>query len=742
MTPQGKNRSLRAQLMRMGWASARRTPGGSVRAVALLLAAALLAVGLSSVVAVYAAYDGINARSAARALQYKDASPDRKTIAHGVDSFDEVDGRQYSVVYLRPVSDEVPRPPGINHWPKPGEAFLSPGLQRALAAEGAQHRFGKVVGTIGDEGLASPGEKYAYANPTDRQFNAEDTYAFVGFGGSGSGASGDVLFIANRGKLLTALSLVLLPVAALVVVAVRMGSDGRDRRTALLSALGGGHRHRAWLNLGESALPVVAGALLGAAPAFLAMTTSAVRLPWINYWLSSVDLRHYGWATALATIAAALGTLLLVCVLHRQGRRGTRRSSRLAARTSRITRWAALACPVLIFATVWGPQQLDPAHFSDLRMKLYNIGVVAVLATFPGAIAYGTSLLGARLAGSVRRTGAEGSLVAGRHMAAHPGVTARLVAGVGIAMVLVSQVQLKQIQFGSSVLAAQETAHRVGQSLLLMQPKWDKASPREVGEVLHQLPADVQALSIYRNGEKPAASVRLAGPCEALKAVKVTCSHTRVTVSPAETDRRVFEALRWSVGEAKQMTVVPTVAPDIRNKPAMVLLVSATGADLPVADIKQEVRRALPLNSADVDVPGGSWLVGANTLADHGRWVIFIGVPGVMVIALTIALANLAEFLRFSRKTAPLSVLSGTRSIYYSTAAWSLLAPMLASIVTSVIVAVWLAAPQENPVAGIELSPGLLTTSAAALAVLSAATWLWGSLSAVRQSSRWRPYGE
>ncbi|MFC5719955.1 hypothetical protein ACFP1Z_07180 [Streptomyces gamaensis] len=192
----------------------------------------------------------------------------------------------------------------------------------------------------------------------------------------------------------------------------------------------------------------------------------------------------------------------------------------------------------------------------------------------------------------------------------------------------------------------------------------------------------------------------------------------------------------------RQIDVTPAPAPGMRDKPAVILLVSSSGVDLPVADIRQEFRRELPVDSVDVDVPGGSWLVGANTTAAHGRWVIFLGVPGVVVIGLTIALANLAEFLRFSRKTAPLCVLSGKRGIYYSTAAWSLLAPMLAAIATSMVVALWLATPQENPVAGIELPPGLLTVTGGALAILAAGTWLWGSLAAVRQSSAWRPYGE
>ena len=92
--------------------------------------------------------------------------------------------------------------------------------------------------------------------------------------------------------------------------------------------------------------------------------------------------------------------------------------------------------------------------------------------------------------------------------------------------------------------------------------------------------------------------------------------------------------------------------------------------------------------------------------------------------------------------TAPLSVLTGRRKIYYSTAAWALLAPLLASIVTSVIAASWLAAPQESAAYGVELSNGVLAATAGALAVLALLTRWWGASAAARHSSQWRPYGD
>ncbi|MGW1374774.1 ABC transporter permease [Streptomyces sp. NPDC002446] len=738
-----KRNSLSWQLLRMGRAAGRRAGGGQVRAIALLLATAMLALGLTAIGATYAAYDGIEKRTAARGLQFHDAFPAQPVTALAMANFDEVQGRQFSLVYVRPVSPRAAPPPGVDRWPAPGEALLSPELKRLLGAEGALNRYGKVAGTIRDEGLASPGERYAYVNPTEQQLNKKSAYPIVGFGENGM-PTGDVRFISDRGKFLTALYLILLPAAALAVVAVRMGSAGRDKRTALVSALGGSRRHRALLNLGEAAIPVGAGAVLGTLPALLVQALGNVRLPWINYWLSAADLRQWWAPVLLAGLAAAVGMLLLVCLVHRQARRGTSRSTRLSARKGRALHWAALACPVLLFLTVWGPAQLDPSHYADLRMKLYNTGVVAVMATLPCAVAVGAAALGPQLARWSRRTGDAGALVSGRHTAAHPGVTARLVAGVSIALVLVSQIQLMSAQFGENAQAAQATANRIGHSVLLMKIS-DQLPRDQVDSVVGRLPAGVETFAIYRP-KNPSASApaRIQGPCQALRALQLTCSPQPTIVSSRAADQRLVEALRWVSPVVDRFEVQQAPALPARSSPApeKLALVSSDGTDLPEQKIKQLLRDSLPVASAGVDAPGAEWLVGARESVAHGKWVVFFGLPGVLIVALAVALANLAEFLRFSRKVAPLSVLTGQRKIYYSTAAWALLVPLLASIATSVIAASWLAAPQESVAYGIELSNSVLATTAGALAVLALLTWWWGARAAVRQSSQWRPYGE
>ncbi|MFF3916515.1 hypothetical protein ACFYZB_24115 [Streptomyces sp. NPDC001852] len=524
-----------------------------------------------------------------------------------------------------------------------------------------------------------------------------------------------------------------------------MCSAGRDKRTALVGALGGGQRHRFCLDIGESAVPVLAGAVSGTLPALVAMTTDRVRLPWIGYFLSGADLRHWWWAVALAGCAGAAATLLLVCLMHRPGRQSRARTSRLSARQGQVVRWAALACPLLVFATVWGPALLDPAQYADLRMKLYNAGVVAVLATFPCAVALGAAAAGSRMANTVRRTGSSGALVAGRHIAAHPGVTARLVAGMGIAMVLVSQVQLKNSQFGASAQAAQGTAHRIGRSVVLLQVDPTRVSREQFADTLRHLPEHTESLALYSPTDSaPNGLPRIQAPCTALRAVALPCSHQVTTTGTPQAAPRITEAVHWSVPAGDRIAVQEgNVLPDNWKKaPRNLVLTSSDGRDLAYDEIKRLLRDTLPVAAVTAELPGEGWLVGARNGVAHGRWVVFLGVPGLLIVAVAAALGNLAEFLQLSRLVAPLSVLTGRRRVYYSAAAWALLAPLLTAIAASIVVASWLAAPQESPADGIGLSGSTLSATASALAVLAVLIWWWGAHAALRQAARWRPYGE
>ncbi|MFG2719639.1 hypothetical protein ACGFW5_15270 [Streptomyces sp. NPDC048416] len=726
----------------MGRAAGRNGVGGRTRAVALLLAGATLALGLSAVVAVYAAYDGIQIRSAHRALVPQAMEPSSKPLAVAYATDDEVDGLQYGLIYIRPRAPGVPPPPGMDHWPAPGEAVLSPALVRALNSDGTGGRYGRVIAAIRSEGLASPGERFGYVNPRDDQFNAHSMRPIVAIGGRGAPA-GDLEFIKDRASLVQALYLVLLPAGVLAVVAVRMGSVGRDRRTALVAALGGGRRARVWLNLGESAVPVVAGALLGALPGALIAVTGDTQLPWIGYELSAADLRRWWPQLALAPVAAATALLLLVCLTHRAGGRRRPVSARLASRGARTVRYAGIAAPFLLVATIVGPARLDPAQYHELRGQLYHAGVVAVLLTLPCAVALCAAASGRVLARSARRTSSAGAVIAGRHMAAHPGVTARLVAGIGIALVVVSQVQPASLQFGSTAYETQGFVREVGRQVMVVRTT-EGLPPDRLLTALAHLPAPAALLTATESKGAPG-TVLVRGSCAALTAVRLPCG-TAVTPRPvAGADARLLSALWWAPPlTATRLAVQERSAlPDPGALAATkLILVSRTGGDLPEKSISRLLRDCVPTLSATAEVPGDGWTQGANLQRAHGRWVVFLGFVGVFVLGVAVTLANLAEFLRFSRAVAPLSVLTGNRRVYYATAAWALLAPLLAAIAVSVLVASWLASPQEQPALGIEVSSPMLAAGAAVLGALSVFTWYCGARAAAAQSGRWRPYGE
>ncbi|WP_190127926.1 hypothetical protein [Streptomyces mashuensis] len=696
----------------------------------------------SAVVAVHAVYDGIEQRSQARALQYQKAYPARKPVALVVDSFDTVKGVQHSVVFVRPLSADAPLPPGVERWPAPGEVVASPGLVRALESEHAPGRFGRIVGEIRNSGLASPGERFAYVNPTEVQLRRARVEPIVGFGWPGQGMPGDLLFIGERAGLLNALCLVLVPVLVLAVLAVRMGASARDKRTALISALGGGWRARLWLHWGEAGPPVLAGALLGTLPGLIVATTGDVRLPWVDYWLSSADLRRSFWELLGMGGVAAAFVLALVGVMHRAVSRRRSVSTRVTARRSKVVHWGALACPILLFVTVTVPAQLDPAEHTQLRANLYNIGIGLVLVTLPCVVALGAAAVGRGLAAATRRTGSGGALVSGRHTESHPGVTARLVAGVAVALVVVTQVQLNSLHFGSSAAAARRTAAQIGQSLLVMDFRPEKVDKGQMEDLLRRLPPGTEVLAV-RPADSPAAATSLQGSCNALRSVHVQCSGAALRVDVRAVDRRIAEAIRWTGPRPDHLEVKvgPVLTDNLLEGPRTVFLTSSDGKNLPVVAIKQLVRDHLSINAAQVGVPGESWLEGSKLTENHGRWVAFFGVPGILVLALAVALVNLAEFLRFGNSMAPLSVLTGQRRLYYSASVFSLLLPLIAAIAVGLVAAQWLAAPQEVPAEGIVLPMSVVWSAAGALVALSAVTSWWGARAAIRQAARWRPYG-
>ncbi|WP_331446648.1 ABC transporter permease [Streptomyces xanthochromogenes] len=734
-----KERGVSGQLMRVGRAADRRAEAGRVRFIALLAATALLALGIAAMLTTHATYQGQSARGLARNPVAQEDRPDLPGTALWAKSTDSVpDGGFFSVVFITPLTAKAPLPPGLSAWPAPGEAVLSPRLRQLGAGDGIATRYGRAVAQIGAAGLQSPDELLAYIRP-QAALSADRATSIVGYGrpshaspvrlGQLDYAKPEWTFQIMPGVL------VLLPVAVLLVVAARSGSHSRDRRTALVAALGGTPRARALIVLGEVSLPVLAGSLIAVAVVGVFCATD-VRLPGTGFIVSAVDVRAWWWELLLGVVAAAAMVVVASVAASRlahatAGNRpvGTRRSP---------TRWA-IACPVFLLIAVRGPDFF--AAGTPANVLINWVGAAATLITLPAAIAVLTAQLGRLMSAMGRRFGRPGLLVAGQRVAAHPGPTARMTAAVVVSLGLLIQVVAWQGLFGDTARAAQATVDRIGSSALLMQP--GTATPQQMDAFVRRLPPTEQAVQLISSGGQPTATLQ--GTCRGLTALQLPCGRQPTKLSGVPKDPRVREIIDWSASGSTAVVVreLPQPADSAPSDPEGVpptILVSVDGHDLHESALKQLAYEVLPKGAA-INTPGGEWLVAGQLKRSQGLWITFFGFIGILVLAGASVISGTAEFLRNGRALAPISVLSGNRRVYWSAAAWGLFVPFVLSGSAGCLVGTWLAFPKTADGSSF-ISGAFLAACALGVSVMGLLAWGWGANVAARQANAWRPQGD
>ncbi|MBU7598314.1 hypothetical protein JGS22_011980 [Streptomyces sp. P38-E01] len=746
------DRSLNSQLLRMGRSAGRASADGRIRLTALVVATFATAVTLLSVVAAWATYEQRSERGAARTPVVRlDEGQTRQDAPLRMQLFmDDVHDRQVEVFYVDPVDSDAPLPPGVESWPQPGEAVLSP----ALVTDGVGDRYGDVIGTIAPEGLASPGERYAYARHSSERLEADNSILATHFGTESTGAFGvggfgDLALIRPLSTFLILLTGMLgLPAAMFAVVATRLGAAGRDRRTALVASLGGSRRQLALLSIGEAAPALLAGTAL-AAPLLLAALATDLTVPGVGYVLAAADLRAWAWQLTGALFAAPLLLGALVVLMHQ--RSGPGRSTRPRAQSrGRLVRTGALLCPVFLGILSWTPTALATHGASTSVVLLSLLGTVGALATLPAAIAVLLAAAGRGVAALGHRKGYAGALLAGRWTGKHPGFLSRLVAGVVIAVGLLSVVQVYPSMHSESVRGALEVRERFGHSVVTVEVP--RGAERGAGTWLSGLPRDSEVAVLDStlglangagevregpNGElvEVKQAVKVHGSCDALRGLGLDCPASRNARSVPLSD--ATPALRALLPDS--VTEVGVAHRPLTPRDGNTLVVySPKGAALPLGDLKRDALEAMG-SSTLVQAVGQSWIGGTALLSAQLRWVTLLGVVGVALVALASALNCLAEVMRFARSLAPVSVVSGSRRVYASVAAWTLALPLCAAAVLGTVSAVWITLPYVTPPRNGELPPQMLTAALAVLSVLAVVVASLAALAAVRESGRWRP---
>ncbi|MER7407219.1 hypothetical protein ABT373_33295 [Streptomyces sp. NPDC000070] len=619
---------------------------------------------------------------------------------------------------------------------------MSPALLKAGAEEGIAGRYGKLSGTIGPEGLDDPGEWLAYVRPAKGMKAEAPTEAVVGFGPKaglpaeglqpGTGRDNDKPEWMFQGLVI---GLLLVPGLVLLFTALRAGAHGRDRRGALVDALGGRRRDRALIAVGEAVRPVTWGAL-ASIPFFAAAAFADIRVPFVGYVTSSADVRQHGWPLLLTPVAVIVTALALAVISDQLSSRakGTRPAE---ASRSRRQRYLAFLCAPAILLAGRGPELAGDS--TQYRAWISWLGLALVVLTLPAAVAFVVAKLGESLARAGRRRGWAGALIAGCRISHYPAATARLVTGVTVALIVLTQALAWQAMFGTYHAKMEETLSAVDRNVAEIGPR-GTFSTREAAAYLESIPeghAPVVLAPPRTAGDGP---ITISGGCVALKSLRLPCSPTPARVDVA-LDGRLQQLLHWNTEGGTYLKVVRADRAELagRTVPSTntLAVVRADGGVPAVAALKEASYRAYP-RGAQVRFPGEEWLADSVPDRDQGRWVRLFGVLGTGILVLAIGLSGKAEFLRQGRALAPLTVLTGGYRVFRSSAAWAIVAPLTLAALAGCVVAAWTARPVARPGMAYFVPGDLMATAVTVVLSVSVVMGLWAARIAGQQARGWR----
>lgn len=359
--------------------------------------------------------------------------PDTMLVARPAEHFrDSVINR----VDVAALPDTSARIPGIPAPPGPGEYYASPALQQLIEqtpADQLADRFGSFAGTIGKAALPGPDSLIVVTGAAESELrNSNGGLGLVSEFTTNPYGENAVTY---RTAFLVGGLAVLFPILLLISIVSNLGAAQRRERFATLRLIGATPGTVARISAAEAAVPSLAGALLGVALSTLVRPLAA-EIP-VNGTRVFIDDLATDW-TAAAVVAAAVVLCSMLAAGHRTLKAGTGPLGVTRAMPERMPT-PRQALPLLAGFLCLGALAFA-AGVPELRSPWWEIpfmvgGFVLIMA---GLVIIGpwltllVSRVGLRFARSAT------SVIASSRIAATPSATFRSVAGLVIAVFVVS----------------------------------------------------------------------------------------------------------------------------------------------------------------------------------------------------------------------------------------------------------------------------------------------------------------
>ncbi|MDR2454511.1 MAG: hypothetical protein LBD51_08270 [Bifidobacteriaceae bacterium] len=675
-------------------------------------AAFLATLALAMMVVAHASYAGRASRDAARAPVFNQ-SEDNPQVAWFHWRTEESGLTPIEVFAFEAIDRSAPPPPGIGHWPEPGEVFVSPALAAMPAAQDFVARYGLVAGAIAPEALADPGERLAYVG---REGMSEDrAFPISGFGqgvtGSETGYFGTALYQQREMNVLVGLIVfALAPGLLFCASATRADIERRQRRLTVLRVLGAPPSTVRRAVLAQVLAPVLLGSGAATALSWLA-AAGTWPVPLLHFYVVGDDLRHWIWLTLLAGAAVVATCSAMAVFWHRQaGSRVTGTRPQPAVKAA--ARWPAVFVVCLICAAngfYYYFYDRDPAIGAMLTCACAG----SSLAFITGATALPLRGLANAVHRAAKRRGSASGVLVGRELQTMSRPALRASVAVSAAAILAVQVLVWCTVAGRQYREAVTAIEANSGVTLLATSVPDDALPA----VAERLAPESVLLALAGEGDVIVAT------CDAAELVIGDCA--RSSLGRAE----VTQIGLWVDGSAR-LVVVPSVA-DYLGAGASALLVVSTDGSLDQAKVARAFNDEVG-TPVGLEWPAGGDAVGGVIAKDQGRWFYAGGAWALLTVLAMGGFGLAIELDRLARRFAPLSVFVDRRSTFAAIAFGTGGLPLLASGTMGLAVG-WLLvfAPIHLPDSGASLSSKSVWLMAGLTAAAGATVgaWCWMTMS-------------